>query len=40
MQKILVAIVAIVNLVSFLLFILFFALYQWIKRDFDPESED
>ena len=35
-----IAIVAIINIVSFLMFTLFWVIYRWIKRDFDPESED
>ncbi len=35
-----VAIVVIVNLTSFLLFILFFAIYQWIRRDFEPSTDE
>ena len=35
-----IAIVAIINIASFLMFTLFWAIYRWIKRDFDPEEND
>jgi len=38
--SLIIAIVVIINVTSFLLFMLFWAIYQWIRRDFDPAAEE